>query len=433
MGMIIYSFGLLLALLVSAPWWLWRMVTAGHYRDGVGERLGRVPRSLRDAAAGRDVIWVHAVSVGEMLAAEPMIRRLEQSLPGWVVAISTTTATGREMAAQRFPESPVFYLPLDFGFAMRQYLEALAPKLVVLMESELWPRMLVECERAGVPVTVVNARISDRSFPRYRALRAVWRPLLRTVALYLTQGDQSAERLLKLGIAPERIRVVGNLKYDAPVKGDEALPSTILRYLPTECEFVVCGSTLAGEESEILSAWVKLIESGHRAVLMIAPRHPQRFDEVARLLGGNCTRISQWMRDPKPIEMKDILLLDTIGNLASVYRAATVAFVGGSLVPKGGHNPLEPARFGVPVIMGPSYENFREMVEAMRAEDAITIVEKGELMLAFHHAMQRGRAMGRRGKAFFDRMTGASERTVDALLELLPVAVTADASRDPRH
>ncbi len=433
MAMIVYSFLLLLALVVSAPWWLWRMLTAGRYREGLGERLGQVPRAVRDATAGRDVIWVHAVSMGEVIAAEPMIRRLQQTLPAWVVAISTTTATGRRVAAERFPESPVFYLPLDFGFAMRRYLEALEPKLVVLIESELWPRMLVECERAGVSVTVVNARISDRSFPRYMALRGLWRPLLRTVAMFLAQGDESAGRLLKLGIAAERIRVVGNLKYDTPVKADEVTVAALKRYLPAESEFVVCGSTLEGEEREILEAWVKLMESGHRAVLMIAPRHPQRFDEVARLMGGNCTRMSRWMRDPKAIQANDILLLDTIGSLASVYRVATVAFVGGSLVAKGGHNPLEPARFGVPVIMGSSYGNFREMVEAMRAEEAIAIVEKGGLTLALHQAMTRGRAMGRRGKAFFDGMAGASERTVEALLELLPVAVAANIPRNARR
>ncbi len=213
LGMIVYSLLLTAALVVSAPWWLWRMATGARYREGLGERLGRVPSRLRTMVQGSRVVWVHAVSVGEVFAAQRLVGELGAALgEGWVVVVSTTTATGQKVAGERFGAERVFYFPLDFGFAVRRYLRVLRPGLMVLMESELWPRHLVECARAGVPVAVVNARVSDRSFPRYMRLRWIWRRLFEKVRVFLAQGEESAERLRALGA--ERVRVVGNLKYD---------------------------------------------------------------------------------------------------------------------------------------------------------------------------------------------------------------------------
>jgi len=418
--MMIYSCLLAVALIASSPWWLWRMATSGRYRAGLRGRLGEVPAELTRAVSGRDVIWLHAVSVGEVLAAEKLIVDLKAALPGWVVAVSTTTAAGHKVARERLVDVPLFYMPLDFAYTMLRYLGTLKPKLVVLMESELWPRMLTECERAGVPVVVVNARVSDRSYPRYLKLKRFWQPLLATVTLFLAQGDESGERLAKIGVAQRRIRVVGNLKYDAPLSDKLGLVAKLRANLPPTGEFVVCGSTLEGEEVDILAAWAKLMASGHGGVLLIAPRHPERFDPVVRLVGQRAIRVSEWVKAPRPFEFGDILVLDSLGSLAAIYQVATVAFLGGSLVNKGGHNPLEPARFGVPVVMGPSYENFREIVDGMRTADAITIVEDGNLTLALHRAMTRGRAMGMRGFRFFDAESGATYRTVLALLDVLP-------------
>ena len=420
MGMMLYSCLLALALVLSSPWWLWRMVTSGRYRAGLPGRLGKVPEHLTRAVEGRYTLWLHAVSVGEVLAAERLVAELQTALPGTLIAVSTTTATGHQLATERLPDCPVFYMPLDFASTMRRYLGTLRPKLVVLMESELWPRMLTECERARIPVVVVNARISDRSFPRYLRLRRLWKPLLAKVTLFLAQGDESAGRLAKIGVDLNRIRVVGNLKYDAPVPASGDFVQTLRHNLPAAGEIVVCGSTLEGEEVEILEAWVRLMSTGHRGVLIIAPRHPNRFAPVLRLVGKSVVRASTWINAPRPLTLGEVMVLDTLGQLAAVYQVATVAFLGGSLVPKGGHNPLEAARFGVPVVMGPSYENFREIVDAMRARDAIYIVEHGNLTLAFHTAMQRGRAVGKRGQEFFEAQTGATARTVLALTDLLP-------------
>ena len=420
--MTIYSGLLSVALMVSSPWWLWRMATSRQYRAGLRGRLGEVPQELARQVSGHDVIWLHAVSVGEILAAERLIGELRTVLTGWVIALSTTTPTGFKVAQERMPEVPVFFMPLDFAYTMLRYLGALRPKLVVLMESELWPRMLVECERGGVPVVVVNARISDRSFPRYLRLRRFWKPLLSKVTLFLAQGDESAERLSRIGVSLKQIRVVGNLKFDAPVTDKNKIVDTLAAHLPADAEVVVCGSTLEGEEMDILDAWVRLMSTGHKGVLILAPRHPQRFAAVAELMGKNGIRVSQWIKSPEALALGSMLLLDSLGSLAAIYQIATVAFIGGSLVKKGGHNPLEPARFAVPVIMGPSYENFREIVDALRSREAISIVEHGNLTLALHQAMTRGRAMGQRAQEFYDAQTGATHRTVLALLDLLPAA-----------
>ena len=429
--MFFYSSLLALTLVASAPWWLWRMATSGRYRAGLAGRLGLLPRPLDDVIAGRaaaeGLIWLHAVSVGEVLAGERLVADLRAALPGFLVVVSTTTATGFKVAGEKLGV-PVFYFPLDFAFAVRSYLRALRPSLFVTMESEFWPRMLVECERAQVPVAVVNARVSDRSFPRYMRLRRLWRPLLRKVRIFLAQGEESAERLRQIGVAGDRIRVVGNLKYDAATVADNRV-AEIIKQAAQGRPIVVAGSTAdrkndksLSEDEMVIQAWEGELRKVHQAMLVLAPRHPQRFGQVQAVAMEfelqNASKMAQGQQStPNGTE---IVLLDTIGDLAAVYKVADVAFVGGSLVAKGGQNPLEAARFGVPVVMGPSYENFREMVDAMRGTDAIGIVQKQEqLESALIDALKHGSSMGERGRLFFESQTGATQRTVQALVELV--------------
>jgi 3-deoxy-D-manno-octulosonic-acid transferase len=427
--MIVYSSLLLAALVVGAPYWLVRMATSGRYRAGLLGRLGLVPAGLRAAVAGREVVWVHAVSVGEVLAASQLIRELKAALPEVVVAVSTTTATGQRLARERMGDSPVFYLPLDFRFTVRRYLRVLQPKMLVLMESELWPRLIEECAKANVPVVVANARISDRSFPRYMRLRRLWRPFLEMISLFLAQSKETAERLVKIGAPPERVRVMGNLKYDVQTREASAMTRRIGSLL-SQTRLIVAGSTLAGEEEALLGAWPAIHRAVPDAALMIAPRHPDRFDDVLALhrrSGYPFLRCSQLLLHTEPIVTElgrggTILLLDTIGDLASMYGIAAVAFVGGSLVPKGGHNPLEPAQFAVPVVMGPSFENFRDVVESMREADAIRIVAPemlGETLIAMLRDRDDARALGERGRAAFEAQAGATKRAVEALTVLL--------------
>jgi 3-deoxy-D-manno-octulosonic-acid transferase len=404
------------------------MATSGRYRAGLAGRLGRVPAGLRSAmagvGAGREVVWVHAVSVGEVMAAAQLIRELRAARPEWLVAVSTTTATGQRLAQQRLAELPVFYLPLDFAWVVRRYLRVLQPKMLVLMESELWPNLMLECARAGVPMAVVNARVSDRSFPRYMRLRRLWRPLLGKISLFLAQSEETAERLVRIGAPAERVRVTGNLKYDLREGRESALVAMLRERLPAEARVVVCGSTLEGEEKILLEAWPKVLAAEPEAVMVLAPRHPDRFAAVAAMVeagGFTLIRASRFREQPVAVEAGSVFLLDTIGDLAAVYSLGAAAFVGGSLVAAGGHNPLEPARFGVPVLNGGSFENFREIVSMLKAHDAIRIVEAGafaETLVEILRHKDEARALGGRAQGVFEAQAGATARTVAALTAL---------------
>ena len=382
MGMALYSLLLAVGLVVCSPWWLARMV---RYRAGMAQRLGRVPAALCAAAAGRQVVWVHAVSVGEVLAGTRLVTELETALgAGWVVVVSTTTATGQALARVRFGAGRVFYYPLDFAWAVRDYLRVLQPKLLVLMESELWPRMLVECGRAGVPVAVVNARVSDRSYARAMKLKAIWGRVLRRVDLFLAQSEEDARRLVAMGARAEAVRAIGNLKYDVRAAKASRV-AELIHEAAAGRPIVVAGSTAASteqgadsEEAQVVYGWMKgALPSG--ALLVLAPRHPERFDEAweiafdfpalkaTDLLAGKRREnaVQRQHPDGESLDTMDIILLDTIGDLAAVYGIADVAFVGGSMVERGGHNPLEPAQFGVPVVMGA----LRELPRDRRQDD----------------------------------------------------------------
>lgn len=423
--MFVYSSILLLVLVAGVPFWLLRMAVSGRYRDGLSGRLGMVPVRVREAVREREVVWLHAVSVGEVMAAVALVRGLVAARPGLLVAISTTTQTGQELARKRMEGMPVFYLPLDFEYSVRRYLRALQPRMLVLMESELWPNLLRECGRAGVPVAVVNARVSDRSFPRYMRLRRLWRPLLERVSMFLAQGEETAERLRMIGVDGDRVRVTGNLKYDLK-PATEFTAVGLLEPLLSGRRLVVAGSTLASEEKLLLDAWEAVLQEAPEAVLLIAPRHPDRFrvvGELAEARGRRVYRVSA-MRDGHAAALAAgcVVLLDTIGDLAAVYSMATVAFVGGSLVSAGGHNPLEPARFGVPVVIGSSFHNFREIVGIMQGINGIRVVTSEQMPVVLLELLRDevgARAMGERGRAVFAEQSGATGRTVQELLKVL--------------
>jgi 3-deoxy-D-manno-octulosonic-acid transferase len=429
-----YSWLLLAALVLGAPYWLARMATSGRYRAGLRGRLGVVPAALRAGVAGKQVVWVHAVSVGEVLAATRLVAELSAALgDGWVVVVSTTTATGQALAKERFGAERVFFYPLDLGWAARAYLKALRPRMLVLMESELWPRMLVECERAGIPVAVANARVSDRSFARGVRVRGVWGRMLRRVGLFLAQSEEDAGRLVEMGARVERVRAVGNLKYDVRAP-EQSRVAGLIREIAGGRPVIVAGSTVdrmgggsLSEDEIVIQAWNGALRRDPGALLVLAPRHPERFAEVESVASKfRLQKVSELAAmgaasgDHGSVE---ILLLDTIGDLAAVYGVADVAFVGGSLVAKGGHNPLEPAQFGVPVVMGPSYENFRDVVERMRAAGGIRIVKDGEdlarTLVELLTDCEAAKAVGERGRGVYEAQAGATERTVRELMGLL--------------
>ena len=432
-----YNLALLVALVVGSPWWLFRMATTQKYREGLLERLGWVRSGRggrfkgqrpRGYAADRPIIWVHAVSVGEVLAISRLVKTLDAALPDYFIVVSTTTRTGQALAQERFGSDRVFYCPLDLPWAVRAYLSALKPKLLILAETEFWPNLLIGCFRRKIPVAVVNARISDRSWPRYRLLGALWRPFLSRLNRVLAQSQTDADRLIAIGCPPECVSVAGNLKFDVRA-AEEAEAALKLKELSRGVRFIVAGSTLEGEESALLDAWPRLLDADQQFAMVLAPRHPERFNAVATLLnksGFQWVRRSDWRSQPvkaiKPLNPGQIVFLDTIGELASVYSLASVAFVGGSLIPAGGHNPLEPAQFGVPILMGPHYANFRAITEDLIAHNAICIAEKEKLakvLLELLRDRTEAKAMGERAKQVFDQQAGATDRCVAAIKELL--------------
>jgi 3-deoxy-D-manno-octulosonic-acid transferase len=428
-----YNVALLAALVAGSPWWLWRMAATEKYREGLLERLGRV-RPLHDKE-DRPLIWIHAVSVGEVLAVTRLVKTLDSIVPEYFVAISTTTRTGHALARERFGPNRVFYCPLDLPWAVRRYLNVLRPSLLILAETEFWPNLLNGCFRRGIPVAVVNARISDRSWPRYRIGRSFFRPLLGRIARVLAQSEIDADRLKAIGCHPDRVTVTGNLKFDVRAT-QEADATRQLKTLAPNLRFIVAGSTLEGEEAALLQTWPRILASDPQVALIIAPRHPERFGVVAALLdnsGVAWVKRSAWNSSPawssnpdappKPLQPGTIVLLDSIGELASVYSLAAVAFVGGSLFPTGGHNPLEPAQFGVPIVIGPHYANFRAITEELLAHDALRIAAKEDLsatLVVLLRDSAAATAMGERAKQVFNQQAGATERCVAALRELLP-------------
>ncbi len=431
----LYNVGLFVVLVAGAPWWLWRIATTPKYSDGLLERLGWVPKRLRAVLSGgaaRPSIWIHAVSVGEVLAVTRLVKTLQAALPSFVVMISTTTRTGQALARERFGADRVFYCPLDLPWAVRAYLNAVKPRVLILAETEFWPNLLNGCFRRGIPVAVVNARISDRSWPRYEKLPVLWGSLLGRLSRVLAQSQTDADRLLALGCRPERVSVAGNLKFDVRTT-EEAEGTLKLKSMTGGLRIIVAGSTLEDEEAVLLDAWPSLLAEEPQLVMVLAPRHPERFAAVAALLKKSghlwCKR-SDWSSVParaqhiaaRPLRPGEIVLLDSIGELASIYSLASVAFVGGSLVPAGGHNPLEPAQFAVPIVMGPHYANFAAITDSLRENDAVHIAAREDLaptLIKLLRDRTAAVAMGSRAIEVFDRQAGATERCVAAIAALL--------------
>jgi 3-deoxy-D-manno-octulosonic-acid transferase len=423
---LIYSALLAAGLLVSLPYWLLQRLRHGKYRFGLGERLGRIPPRLV-AQAARPGIWVHAVSVGEVLAVSGLVGELTKRFPQRRVVISTTTDTGQKLARTRFGAENVFYFPLDFAFAIRPYLRLLRPELIVIAETEFWPNFLRLAHASGARIAVVNARISDRSWPGYRRFRRLLSGVLRQVDLFLTQTREDARRLEEIGTLAERIQVTGNLKFDVPVPAAPPIVASLRAAFQdaNAGPVIVCGSTVDDEEPLLLQAFENVLASHPRAVMILAPRHPERFGEVAELLEKLAIRFwrrSLWGGDPI---VGGVVLIDTIGELAALYSLADVAFVGGSLVPRGGHNIIEPAQHGVPIVVGNHTENFRDIVTLFQSRDAVRVVGPAELPLVLMELISNPaeRAeLGRRAAETLRAQMGAMQRTAQAVEKLLAPA-----------
>ena len=431
--MLFYQFFTALAVLVLAPYYALRGWRRGEPLQALRERLGSAPDSIRKACAGGGAVWIHAVSVGEVLAAQPIVVEVRRQYPERPVLVTTTTETGQRLARERLNAvSAVFYFPLDSGGAVRRALRAIRPAIVIIMETEVWPNFLREAYEAGVPVVFANARISKRSFARYRRwkflLEDFFTEALQYAALFLAQSHEDAARLTEMGAPEERIFVTGNLKYDASPPALGEFGSWLAEQIKAQERWpvVVAGSVVSGEEEAVLAAYDAVQRQWRRALMILAPRKPDRFEEASRLAveaGWNVVRRSRLdLREPLH-ENTDVLVLDSIGELGAIYALADAVFVGGSLVTSGGHNILEPAWFGKPPVFGRSMENFSEMAEQFLAANAGVQVNGGPqlgkvwVQLIENDALRE--RMGQAARELSARNTGATSCTLKHIREVL--------------
>jgi 3-deoxy-D-manno-octulosonic-acid transferase len=425
---LLYSLVSLFVLLVVSPYFVYQALRHNKYVGSLGQRLGYLPVSFN--LDGDESIWVHAVSVGEVLAARPLISELGRQYPKLRIFLSTTTRTGQQLARRNVADvDAVFYFPFDWTFTARRTLNVVKPRLFVMMETELWPNLLRECHARGIKTVLVNGRISYRSFPRYRLIKPFFRRVLADVDRFCVQGEETARRLTQLGADAARITVTGSLKFDAleviPTPGRG--PERVLRFfrMSPHRPVLIAGSTLNGEEEAIIRAFNRVRNTGVAPLLILAARHPERFPEVERLCrheGLATIRRSELPIDAEP--RADAVILDTIGELAQLYQVATVVFVGGSLVPAGGHNILEPAIYGKPILFGPHMQNFAEIADEFLANGAAVQVRTDrelddEIVSLMSDPVRRAR-LGAAAKALVEANRGAKEKTVAVITALLP-------------
>jgi 3-deoxy-D-manno-octulosonic-acid transferase len=429
---LLYSALLATGLVLSLPYWIYEMVRYGKYRAGFNQRFGAVPPGITTRI--QPTIWFHAVSVGEVLAISGLVEHLRGRWPDHRVVVSTTTDTGQNLARSRFGEENVFYFPIDLGFAIEPYLQALKPELIIIAETEFWPNFLRLAKRSGARIAVVNARISDRSLPGYKRLRWGLPRVISNVDLFLAQTWEDRKRLIEIGAPEARVEVTGNLKFDVSSPPEPAVLASLRENFEKSgaTPVLVCGSTVDEEEERmLLQAFQNILASYPHAVMILAPRHPERFPVVAALLeslGVRFWRRSLWNGEPIS---GGVILLDTIGELAAIYGLADIAFVGGSLVPRGGHNIIEPARHGVAIVVGNHYDNFRDIIWLFQMQAAVRIVGPAELPLVLMDLISNNaerKALGARAAEVLRSQAGATEKTFAALEKLLPSNRTSSAS-----
>jgi 3-deoxy-D-manno-octulosonic-acid transferase len=369
-------------------------------------------------------IWIQAVSVGEVELARRLVAELEDGAPELPLFVTATTATGLALARSSVGKKmPVFPCPLDLPGPVRRVLERSRPRLIVLVETELWPEMLYQANRCGVPVAVINARLSEGSYAAYGRVKRPLRPLLAPLTRVLARTAADADRFAGLGVPEDRIEVSGNIKYDLEADERPLDWASHVQQLAGDRSIVVVGSTMDGEEAMVLDALSGVDGDGSTPFIILAPRHPERFDAVAGLLRERGSSFGRRSRLEEIPADADVFLIDSIGELARAYRLARLAFIGGSLVPTGGHNPLEAAVWGVPVLSGPHVHNFREVYSEMTGSGAARIVaDTAELRVAaalWLDDLNLSAAAGRAGREVVRSNRGATSRTVRSLLEIV--------------
>lgn len=424
----LYNLLSVVALFGVIPYHLYRSVSRGR-RAAFAERFGFIPADEVSRVRGYATIWVHAVSVGETNAARPLLTALKQRYPDRKLVVSTVTETGRELALKLTEPDLCIYFPFDFGCAVRRAVRLINPELVIVVETEIWPNFMKVIADRGTPSLLVNGRISDRSLGRYLRLTWFFRPVLDKFSALCMQSAEDARRIVAIGAPSERVVVANNLKFDLPVT--PSLPK--LRHelrkryrIPPDMTVLVAGSTHQGEEDIVLATYRALLAEGMNLVLVLVPRHPERAGDVAALLQRE--KIPDTLRsrldDRKNLFSRgDALLVDRVGELMNFYALADLVFVGGSLVPTGGHNILEPASLGVPVLFGPHMNNFREITSlVLEAEAGIQLRDDGELLTIIRdllHDTDRRTRLGSNGLQLMARLGGSTARHMEVIERFL--------------
>lgn len=406
---------------------LYRSVSRGR-KAAFGERFGFIPPEERARLHNRRVIWLHAVSVGEAIASRPLLKAIRSRYPGHAILLSTTTETGRGIASA-FPEKDLcIYFPFDFLPAVRRALASIRPEMVIIMETEIWPNFTREAVRRSIPVILANGRISDRSYARYLQFRWFFGHALQMFSQLCMQTETDCERIIAIGAPAGHTLKVGNLKYDIPYRqvGEDEKRTLKAQYsIPEGLLVLAAGSTHAGEEQLVIDAYRNLCADFDGLLLILVPRHPERAAEVATLLERSGMPFLRRTALPGTPSFRkgEVLLVDTVGELMNIYALSDAVFVGGSLVPTGGHNLLEPASFGVPSVFGPHMTNFREIAELVRRygagvqidspeglEDALrTLIASGDLR----------RVLGQNGLKLMRDNGGATELHMEILARYL--------------
>jgi 3-deoxy-D-manno-octulosonic-acid transferase len=425
----LYTLAIVVLAILLSPWFLYQAIRYRKYLPNLAQRMGYLPVSFN--LDGDESIWIHAVSVGEALTARAVVADLRERYPGLKIFLSTTTLTGQQIARSRFQDvDAVFFLPFDLPPFVNRTLRLVKPRLFIMMETEIWPNLLRACRRRGVKTMLVNGRISSRSYPRYRLARGFFRRVLADVDRFCMQSDESARRIVDIGADPARVTVTGSLKFESLESPAMALgrgAGRVLRFfrIPQARPVFMAASTLKGEEGAVLAAFAAVRRMQPNALLVMAPRKPERFGEaeaLARAEGLRVVRRTELAVDAEP--RADVVILDTIGELAHLFQVATVVFVGGSLVDAGGHNILEPAVHGKPIVFGPYMQNFAEIAEAfLRGQAAVQVSGAADLTTTIVRLLgdpvERAR-LGAAARALVEANRGAKPRTLAAVEALLP-------------
>ena len=426
-----YSLLTLVVFIVVSPYFVYQAIRYKKYVGSLRERLGYLPISFN--VDGEESLWIHAVSVGEALTARALAADLKARYPRLRLFLSTTTIAGQQVARRSLQHvDAVFYFPFDWAFIVRRTLSLVKPRVFIMMETEIWPNLLRVCRKRGVKSVVINGRISSRSYPRYRLIRPFFRRVLADVDRFCMQSEESARRLIDLGADPSRVSVTGSLKFDSlglPTASHAKPRERVLRFfrISPHRTVIVAGSTFRGEEAAVLRAFARVKSTMPGALAVLAPRQPERFGEVERLArdaGFATTRRSELPIDAEP--RADVVVLDSIGELAQLYQLATAVFVGGSLADQGGHNILEPAIFGKPVVFGPNMQNFKEIADTFLVNDAAVQVHSDRdledaLLVLVTDPVRRAR-LGAAARALVEANRGAKDKTLAVIADLEPPA-----------